>query len=64
MRLPRTVATFSVWKWASAMQQMVRGHSDMANAARHADAMVERDRKDFQFEFTKLRLLCLRESGT
>lgn len=64
LRLPRTVSTFSVWKSATAMESMVRGHSAVPQPERHADAMVERSRKDFHFEFTTLRFRCLSEHGS
>lgn len=64
LRLPRTVSTFSVWKSAAAMENMVRGHSSVPKPMRHADAMVERTRKDFHFEFTTLRFRCMSEHGT
>ena len=63
MRLPRTVSTFSIWRSAEEMKDMVRGHSDIPHPARHADAMIERDRKDFHFEFTTLRFTALSEYG-
>lgn len=64
MRPPRTVSTFSIWASLEAMQDMVRGKSDMARPKRHADAMVERERKDFHFEFTTLRFRAISEHGT
>lgn len=64
LRLPRTVSTFTVWKSAAAMENMVRGHSSVPQPTRHADAMVERTRKDFHFEFTTLRFRCLSEHGS
>lgn len=64
LRLPRTVSTFSVWQSAAAMENMVRGHSSVPQPSRHADAMVERTRKDFHFEFTTLRFRCLSEHGS
>ncbi len=63
MRLPRTVSTFSVWTSQREMLAMVRGHSDVPRPARHAAAMVERQRKDFHFEFTTLRFRPLAEYG-
>jgi len=55
IRLPRTVSTFSVWTSQQEMVDMVRGHSAVPRPERHAAAMVERQRKDFHFEFTTLR---------
>ena len=63
MRLPRTVSTFSVWRSQRDMLDMVRGHSQVPRPERHAVAMVERNRKDFHFEFTTLRFRPLSEHG-
>jgi hypothetical protein len=58
-----TISTFTVWKTAKEMTDMVHGHSAIAAPRRHADAMVERRRKDFHFEFTTLRFSCISEHG-
>jgi hypothetical protein len=63
IRLPRTVSTFSIWKSAKEMTDMVRGHSSVPQPKRHIDAMKERDRKDFHFEFTTLRFKPISEFG-
>lgn len=63
MRLPRTVSTFSVWASQQEMVDMVRGHSAVPRPERHAVAMVERERKDFHFEFTTLRFKPIAEYG-
>jgi len=63
MRLPRTVSTFSVWKSQREMVDMVRGHSAVPRPERHAVAMVERQRKNFHFEFTTLRFKPITEYG-
>lgn len=63
IRYPRTISTFSVWKSAQEMTDMVRGHSSVPQPKRHIDAMKERDRKDFHFEFTTLRFKPISESG-
>ena len=63
IRYPRTISTFSVWKSAKEMTDMVRGHSSVPLPKRHIDAMKERDRKDFHFEFTTLRFKAISESG-
>jgi hypothetical protein len=63
MRPPRTVSTFSVWRSQREMTDMVGGHGSVPGAERHARAMVERDRKDFHFEFTTLRFRALGEQG-
>jgi hypothetical protein len=61
---PRTVSTFTVWRTAQAMTDMVRGRSDVPDGTRHAAAMHERERKDFHLEFTTLRFRCLAEHGS
>jgi hypothetical protein len=63
MRLPRTVSTFTVWRSQREMVDMVRGHSSVPQPKRHAAAMVERQRKDFHFEFTTLRFKPIGEYG-
>jgi hypothetical protein len=63
IRLPRTVATFSVWTSQREMVDMVRGHSLVARPERHAAAMCERRRKDFHFEFMTLRFKPIAEYG-
>ncbi len=63
IRLPRTVSTFSVWKSQKEMTDMVRGHSQVPHPKRHVDAMGERNRKDFHFEFTTLRFKPILEAG-
>lgn len=63
MRLPRTVSTFSVWTSLQEMVNMVRGQSAVPRPERHAAAMVERQRKDFHFEFTTLRFKPIAEYG-
>lgn len=63
IRLPRTVSTFSIWKSKKEMIDMVHGHSDMPSPKRHINAMKERDRKDFHFEFTTLRFQPISEFG-
>jgi len=63
IRLPRTVSTFSVWKSQKEMTDMVHGHSAVPRPKRHLDAMKERERKDFHFEFTTLRFQPISESG-
>lgn len=63
IRFPRTVSTFSVWKSQKEMTEMVRGHSSVPKPKRHIDAMKERDRKDFHFEFTTLRFKPISEFG-
>lgn len=64
IRLPRTVSTFSIWKSQKEMTDMVQGHSAVPAPKRHINAMKERDRKDFHFEFTTLRFKPISEAGS
>jgi hypothetical protein len=64
MSLPNVVSTFSIWKSQKEMTDMVHGHSKMPQPKRHSDAMKERNRKDFHFEFTTLRFKPISEHGT
>ncbi len=63
IRFPRTVSTFSIWKSRKEMTDMVRGHSAVPEPKRHVNAMKERERKDFHFEFTTLRFKPISEAG-
>jgi hypothetical protein len=63
-RPPRSVATFTIWRSAREMTDMVFGRSGGDGPRRHADAMAERDRRDFHHEFTTLRFRPLSEHGT
>ncbi|QCK15607.1 hypothetical protein [Mangrovivirga cuniculi] len=63
IRLPRTVSTFSVWKKQEDMVKMVHGHSEVPRPKRHSNAMKEKERKDFHFEFTTLRFKPIAEYG-
>ncbi|MCK6545401.1 hypothetical protein L6R52_05990 [Myxococcota bacterium] len=63
-RLPRTIATFTVWRTAREMLDMVHGRGAITEPERHAAAMVERRRRDFHHEFTTLRFTCLGEYGS
>ena len=63
IRLPNTVSTFSVWKSLQEMTDMVHGHSTIRDSKRHMEAMKERERKDFHYEFTTLRFKPLAEFG-
>lgn len=63
IRLPRTVSTFSIWTSTRAMTGMVFGRDDGEAARRHAEAMKERERRDFHHEFTTLRFRPLSEHG-
>jgi hypothetical protein len=64
IRLPRTVSTFSIWKSQKEMVDMVHGHSSVPQPKRHAQAMKERERKDFHFQFTTLRFKPISEYGS
>jgi len=64
IRLPRTVSTFSIWKSQKEMVDMVHGHSSVPQPKRHAQAMKERERKDFHFQFTTLRFEPIAEYGS
>lgn len=61
---PRTVSTFTVWRSAQAMTDMVAGRSGAPGARRHVEAMEERQRARFHREFTTLRFRCLEEHGS
>jgi len=63
IRLPRTVSTFSIWKSQKEMTDMVHGRSSVPHPKQHSNAMKERDRKDFHFEFTTLRFKPVSEFG-
>jgi len=63
IKFPNTVSTFSIWKTQKEMTDMVHGHSKVPKPERHSDAMKERDRKDFHFEFTTLRFKPISEFG-
>ncbi|MDW5290712.1 hypothetical protein [Formosa sp. PL04] len=63
IRFPNTVSTFSIWKTEKEMTNMVHGHSDMPKPKRHSNAMQERERKNFHFEFTTLRFKPISEFG-
>ena len=61
----RTIATFSVWRSAKEMLDMVGGRSEgVSGRRRHVDAMAERSRRGFHSEFTTLRFSCRSEHGT
>jgi len=64
MRPPRTVSTFSVWRTARDMTDMVHGRGHVDGPTRHAEAMRERERRDFHHEFTTLRFRPLSEHGS
>ena len=64
VKFPNTVSTFSIWKSVNGMTDMVLGHSHTKKPKRHLDAMNERERKNFHFEFTTLRFKPLGEYGS
>ncbi|PWJ37907.1 hypothetical protein [Sediminitomix flava] len=63
IKFPNTVSTFSIWKTEKEMTDMVHGHSQVSQPKRHSEAMKERQRKNFHFEFTTLRFKPLSEYG-
>jgi len=66
MRPPRSISTFSIWTSVRAMTDMVHGRNgvaELADPARHADAMAERRRRDFHREFATYRFRPLSEHG-
>ena len=62
-KFPNTISTFSIWKNTKEMEEMVHGHSKMPKPKRHSEAMKERERKNFHFEFTTLRFKPISEFG-
>jgi hypothetical protein len=62
-RPPRTFSTFTVWRSQRQMTDMVHGKGSLLGADRHARAMVERNRKDFHYQFTTLRFRAISEHG-
>ena len=63
IRYPNIISTFSIWKTQLEMTNMVNGHSKIPDPKRHFNAMKERNRKDFHFEFTTLRFKPISEHG-
>lgn len=64
IRFPNTVSTFTIWHNQKEMTDMVFGHSNIPEPKRHIDAMNEREKKDFHFEFTTLRFKSISEFGS
>lgn len=64
VRPPRTFSTFTVWRSLTDMRDMVEGRGNGAGLRQHADAMAERDRRDFHHEFTTLRFRPIAEHGS
>lgn len=63
IRYPNLISTFSIWKTLKEMTDMVHGHSHLPNSKKHIEAMKERNRKDFHYEFTTLRFKVISEFG-
>lgn len=63
-KFPNTISTFTIWKNEKEMTNMVHGHSKMPKPKRHSNAMKERNRKNFHFEFTTLRFKPISEFGS
>lgn len=59
----RTISTFTIWRSAREMAEMVHGRHAGGALNRHAAAMVEHRRKDFHLEFTTLRFAAISEHG-
>ena len=64
IKFPNTVSTFSIWKTEKEMTNMVHGHTEMPKPKRHINAIKERERKNFHFEFVTLRFKPISEYGT
>ena len=64
IRLPRTFSTFSVWRSQRELNDMVHGRNSFPGADRHSNAMAERERKEFHYEFTTFRFRAIAEHGT
>ena len=59
----RTLATFSIWQTQRDLKQMVHGRRGDHASQKHAQAMQERNRKDFHHEFITMRFRPLSEHG-
>jgi hypothetical protein len=58
-----TFSTFSIWKNESEMINMVHGRNKLQDGENHKQAMQERIRKDFHYEFSTMRFIPLKEVG-
>lgn len=58
-----TFSTFSMWRSEEDMLGMVRGRQAQLDGTGHRDAMKERSRRDFHYEFTTMRFVPLSEHG-
>lgn len=56
-------STFSMWKTEKDMLGMVRGRRKDVDGAEHRDAMKERARRPFHYEFTTMRFVPISEHG-
>lgn len=59
----RTFSTFSVWRSQRELTNMVHSKGSCPNSGHHADAMAERNRKDFHHKFITLRFRAIAEHG-
>jgi hypothetical protein len=59
----RTLSTFSIWRTQRELKQMVHGRRNDEASQKHAEAMQERNRKDFHHEFITMRFRPLSEHG-
>jgi len=64
MRPLNKFSTFSVWKSEDDMTSMVHGTYDSKESKNHAEAMKERIKKPFHFEFMTMRFVQIEESGS
>lgn len=64
MRPPRTFSTFSIWRSQREMLGMVHGRGSEPPARQHAEAMRERERRDFHHHFATFRFRPLSEHGS
>jgi len=58
-----TFSTFSIWRSERDMLGMVGGRRPEIDGTRHREAMRERVRKDFHYEFTTMRFVPVSEHG-
>jgi len=58
-----TFSTFSMWRTEADMLSMVRGRKAEVDGAEHREAMIERARRPFHYEFTTMRFVPLSEHG-
>ena len=63
MRPLNTFCTFSIWKSEEQMINMVNGKDNKKDGEDHKQAMIERARKPFHFEFSTMRFIPIKEEG-